>query len=613
MMQATADPDSLAQSAFSFFEMADFQAAEAYARRALAIAPAHVDALAVLGTIQIVQSRYAEAEPVFEHLLQLQPDQTAYWMNLGTARRGTGRLEESLAAYARAAALGESSVDFYYHVGLTHIERQDLGAAKAMLVEALARAPEDMEIRLRYAQCCYEATYHEEALAALDVAWPTAADTPTEVAAGVGRLLMNLGQPQRAEATMRRALADGRNNPLDTLTLVQLLERTNRIEEAAALLEGLVADPRSAMLGADLLMTRAALAQRQSQHELALDYLIQSMPDFKLHHERHRVLYPMAQSLDALGRFDDAFAALNKAHASQVARVERVAPLAAARGIPQMKVTEFECEAKDVATWNHAGAPGAADSPVFVVAFPRSGTTLLELTLDAHPLLRSMDEQPFIQNALEEMLDCGVQYPNELGRLTAMQLDELRAGYWRRVGNKVQLQPGQRIVDKNPLNILRLPVMHRLFPNAPILLAIRHPCDIVLSCYMQHFSAPDWAMLCADLQALARGFRKTFDYWYQVAALLRPNVMELRYEQFVSDFPATVRDIAAFLQLPWDAAMLAPAERAHAKRYISTPSYAQVVRPVSNKSVGRWENYRRYLEPAIPELQPYLQRWNYAV
>ena len=367
------------------------------------------------------------------------------------------------------------------------------------------------------------------------------------------------------------------------------------------------------MLGVDLLRTRARVAQRQNQHELALELLIQMMPNFKRPEERNRVLYPMAQSLDALGRYDEAFAALTKAHTSHVARVERVAPLAAARGTPRMKVTEYACDPQDVQQWDHAGAPATAASPVFVVAFPRSGTTLLELILDAHPLLQSMDEQPFIQNALEDMTAFGVTYPTELGRLSAQQLEEVRAHYWRRVAKKVQLAPGVRLVDKNPLNILRLPVMRRVFPNAPIILAIRHPCDIVLSCYTQHFSAPDWAMLCADLPALASGFRKTFDYWYENVAMLQPRVLEVRYEQLVTDFPATVRGLADYLQLPWDPAMLAPAESAHAKRFISTPSYTQVVQPVNSKSVGRWENYRAHLEPIIPELQPYLQRWNYSV
>ena len=79
-----------------------------------------------------------------------------------------------------------------------------------------------------------------------------------------------------------------------------------------------------------------------------------------------------------------------------------------------MSVTARGCDAADVAAWDHAGAPSAAESPVFVVGFPRSGTTLLELALDAHPQLKSMDEQRFVQDALDELMAAGAAYPQRL-------------------------------------------------------------------------------------------------------------------------------------------------------------------------------------------------------
>jgi hypothetical protein len=129
---------------------------------------------------------------------------------------------------------------------------------------------------------------------------------------------------------------------------------------------------------------------------------------------------------------------------------------------------------------------------------------------------------------------------------------------------------------------------------------------------MQHFRAPHFVLLCSDLQSLAMGYRRSFDFWYQQAAMLSPNVLEIRYENFVADFESGVRELAQFLRLPWDDRMLAPAEHARAKGYISTPSYSQVVQPVNQKAVGRWRAYERHLAPIIPRLQPYLARWQYA-
>ncbi len=608
-----ATPPSPAPAPPSFVDLhlaGDFKGAEAACRQALLANPDDESALSVLVMVQLQQRRFSEAEPVIEHMIRLWPDEPAHWLNLGAARTGAGRPDDALPAFARAAALGEDSALLHYHLGLAHLARQDLESARAVLARGIQLDPEDAEMRMHYAQACYEAARHDDAVEALS-AWPTGESTPPEVAATVGNLLMNLGKSERAEGVLRTAVARAPDDLRSQLALVQLYERNNRVEEATALLRAIVPHPRAELLGASLLMTRARLAQRNSQHELAVELLTQAMPDYKGKHERHSVLYPMAQSLDAMGRHDDAFAALLRAHASHVERVGRAAPMATARGTPNMIVTRFDCDPADVAAWDHAGAPDRGHSPVFVVAFPRSGTTLLELTLDAHPRLVSMDEQPFIQNALEEITALGVSYPNELAKIGAADLERIRANYWQRVAKLVTLAPGQRLVDKNPLNILRLPVLKRLFPDAPIILAIRHPMDIILSCYTQHFSAPDWALLCADLGALASGYRKTFDYWYRTVDMVKPSVLELRYEQLVGDFEGTMRGAMEFLGLPWDDALLRPAEHAKAKGFISTPSYSQVAQPVHKRAVGRWENYRTHLEPVIPEVRPYLERWGY--
>jgi hypothetical protein len=269
------------------------------------------------------------------------------------------------------------------------------------------------------------------------------------------------------------------------------------------------------------------------------------------------------------------------------------------------------CNPEDVVSWQDANAPGVEDSPIFIVAFPRSGTTLLEQILDAHPSLRSMDETPFLQRALEGVIDRGIRYPSELGRLSAAQLQEIRDRYWSQVRSRVELHSGQRLVDKNPLNMMRLPLIRRLFPHARTVLAVRHPCDTVLSCFQQQFRAPDLAFICRDLPTLATNHKTAFDFWYAQLPLLGAATLELQYELLVADFAAEVRKLAEFLLLPWDEALLTPGEHARAKGYISTPSYSQVVQPINRKSVGRWKCYEKHFKDAGPILMPYVKRWGY--
>jgi tetratricopeptide (TPR) repeat protein len=610
MNTAETSPAELVRSAWAALARHEPQAAIALCRQSLALDPSHIEALGALGFLLHSARQFDESAEVFAKLTELLPAEPAYWMNLGTARRCSGRLDDALAAYAGAAERGADSADFYYNVGLTHIDRNDFEAGRVVLSQAVALAPDDAEIRYRYALCCYERLRTDEALAALDH-WDNLSGLNPEIIANIGLMLMKLGAAERAEPAIRQAVAAADSDPQPLLTLLQLLERTNRLDEAARLLPQLIANPQAHTLGPELPLIRAQLAQRASDHETARALFAELLRDCKEKHLEHLLQFPLAKSLDALGRYDEAFDTLLAAHRSQIELLRLTAPLLIARGAPNMVITRFGCDPEDVAAWKDPTAPALEESPVFIVAFPRSGTTLLELTLDSHPLLASMDEQPFVQNALDDMVVEGVSYPERMAGLTPAQLDSIRAKYWERVRRKVTLEPGQRLVDKNPLNILRLPVIRRLFPNAPVIMAVRHPCDVMLSCFMQHFRTPDFAFLCSDLQSLSLGYRRTFDFWYQQKELLNPTSLELRYETFAQNFAAETRSILEFLALPWNDAVLRPQDTARDKRFISTPSYSQVIEPVSNKSVGRWHSYERGLSPVLPIIEPYLRRWGY--
>ncbi len=604
-------PDELNELAARFLEQGDAQGAEAQCRTALALVPDHVGALGTLGLVLHGLGRFDEAESVYLRLATLQPREALHWMNVGTARRCTGRLDDALSAFARAAALGASSADFYYNVALAHIERNDLESARALLAKGLALAPEDTEIRFRYAQCCYDSLRMDDALAAL-AGWEQYGAPTQALAAEIGHLLLKLGAQERAEAAVRQATAGADADPQARLVLVQVLERSNRVDEARAELERLAADPRTASLGGELALTRARLAQRDGQYDTAIRLYREAADACLDVANRHFSLFPLAKALDAAGLYEEAYAALLEAHASQVEYLRQAAPITAMRSAPLLGITEYSCDSTDIAHWRDPHAPGPDASPVFIVAFPRSGTTLLELALDAHPRLQSMDEQPFLQNVLEDLVSAGARYPGQMSQLGAAELERVRERYWEQVSRKLRLQPGQRLVDKNPLNLLRLPAIHRVFPHAHILLAIRHPCDVMLSCYMQHFRAPDFALMCRDLPTLGAGFQRAFDFWYQQQAMLATNARELRYEQYVADFGAQSRGIIEFLGLPWNDAVLEPGIQALRKGFISTPSYTQVVQPINERSVGRWQRYQQHFTGALPAVQPYLERWDYA-
>jgi len=609
-VSAAYDPGKLAELAARDLQNHQIAEAESKCLRALSTDRQHRGALNVLGMVLHAQGRHEDAVRVFNALTLFEPRGAEYWGNLGTALRPTRRYDAALEAYDRALELGGVTPDLLYNIGVLHVDRCDYESACAMFSRAVSLAPADAGLRLAFAQCCFDVMRSEEAVAILED-WPSFTGLTPEIIAGIAQLLVAMGETRRAQPALARVLENAERGGPTSLRLVRVLERTNRLSEAREALTRIKARPETVSGDPDLLLAEATLAQRDGADEEACRLFLSILKDHDDFLRRHHVLFPLARSLDALGRYDEAYATLEEAHRSQVAFLETAAVRQATEASPAIDLARKGCDPEDIATWQDAGAPGVEDSPIFIVAFPRSGTTLLEQILDAHPALRSMDETPFLKRALQAAIECGIRYPSELGRLSAAQLEDIRDRYWSQVRGRVELGSGQRLVDKNPLNMMRLPLIRRLFPHARTVLAVRHPCDTVLSCFQQQFRAPDLALMCRDLPTLATNHKTAFDFWYAQLPLLGAATLELRYETLVADFATEVRRLGEFLLLPWDEALLAPGEHARAKGYISTPSYSQVVQPINRRSVGRWKRYEKHFTDALPILMPLIERWGY--
>jgi tetratricopeptide (TPR) repeat protein len=570
----------------------------------------HAGALGVLGQVLYARGRHEDAVRIFNALTVMQPDVPEHWQNLGTALRPTRRHDQAIAAFDRALRLAPPSPTLLYNLGVLQMERCDYDAAYLALRDAVGLAPDDATVRWAFAQCCYELTNNDEALETLEN-WQQLQGLTPQITAQIAGLLVMMGETRRAAPAIEQLLASPPTKGRAPVVLASILERLHRMDEARGILDRLQQQERDPETQIDWLQVSAQLATRAGQHELALTHLTAALPKHQSDARKFHALFPMAKALDALGRYDEAYAIAEEAHRSQIAFISTAIGKSVGKPSYLSRRIARSCDPADVARWDEG--PTIEESPIFIVGFPRSGTTLLEQVLDAHPMLQSMDEQPFMMRACAALCDGPVSYPDELGKLAGGALDEIRERYWAGVRRKIDLSPGRRLVDKGPMNMTVLPLIRRLFPRARIVLTIRHPCDVLLSCYMQQFRSSDLALLCRDLPTLARTYDSAFGYWYSQWALLRPSSYELFYEKLTADFPAQVRHLAEFLQLPWHEAMLSPGERARAKGFISTPSYSQVTEPVNSRSVGRWKRYERYFEPALPVLMPWIKRWGYAL
>ena len=263
----------------------------------------------------------------------------------------------------------------------------------------------------------------------------------------------------------------------------------------------------------------------------------------------------------------------------------------------------------------HPGDPASA-SPVFIIGFPRSGTTLLEQILDAHPRLRAIEEKPLINDLMHEVvaLQTGTeQLPQTLARLDAGQAASLRQGYFQAAARYVRLEPGEILVDKLPLNIVRVPLIWRIFPDARFILALRHPCDVCLSCFMHLFGMNPAMANFTTLEDTALLYTEVMGLWQHYAQFLPLHCHRLRYEDMVADPRGETQRLFDFLGLEWDEAVLRFHEHARRRKRIDTPSYHQVTEPIYARATNRWKRYRGQLEPVMERLRPFVEAFGYTL
>lgn len=605
---------STARRALLAYQRGDLATAESLAGDAYRAQPFEPDAVLAWAVVANALGRFDAATEAFRCLTVLQPIEPVHWMNMATAARAAGRLDDAAQGYERAAALGGWSTDLLYNMALLDLQRGQFQRARERLAQAMTHHPIDAEIGCFYAQLLMQSG-EPAALRAAVANWQQWHNWTIERLADLGMLLLTVGDQASALGILERLrLAD--DNPVAVeINLITMLERTNQLEEATARLHALESRPGLDVppeLQARWLGLRAQMADRNRQHARAIALYREMLQQGLPLEAQQEALFPLAKALDADGQHEAAFDAAAAAHASQMAGFDVTAPATPEEREQVLGVSTASVNLGDVARWHEPEPPSLEDSPVFIVAFPRSGTTLLEQVLDAHPGLQTMDEQRFLLDAQQRLQQLGLDYPAGLAQATPAQLREARRHYWEQVAGKVRLEPGQRLLDKNPLNMLRLPVIQRLWPNAPILLAIRHPFDVITSNYFQHFRAPDFARLCRDLPSLADGYSRIFDFWYEQVEVLRPKVLEVFYESFVSDLESQARQVAAFCGLSWHEAMLNPSKHALSRGYIATPSYHQVVQPVNRNAVDRWRRYQPHLLPLHGRVAHLMQRWGYA-
>lgn len=249
-------------------------------------------------------------------------------------------------------------------------------------------------------------------------------------------------------------------------------------------------------------------------------------------------------------------------------------------------------------------------SPVFLIGFPRSGTTLLDQILSSHPLITVIEEK-------ENLVDAHIRFPatekglSELLNANDSEIKKLRQKYWGCVNREIDThKAGPVIVDKLPLNAASLLHIYKLFPNAKIIVALRDPRDCVFSSYQQRFGLNPAMFQMLNLDTAVTYYDQVMNIIVKMRDAGALPMHFVRYEQVVGNFAGEVRALTDFLDLEWEDSLFDYQTTAKS-RHISTPSSSQVIQPLYNSSIGKWKHYREWIGASFEALDGWVEEWGY--
>jgi Tfp pilus assembly protein PilF len=548
------------------------------------------------------------ALPEYQWLCTNQPQNPAHWSNLGNCLCELEREQEALEPLQKAMLLGATDPALHFGLARAYSVVGPLELARRHIETAISRTPSDAEFHLLKLRILLAMDRWPEAQVCAEYLQTLTLDEGQTV--DLGYLLFRGQWYSQAIAAFEKTpqhpdlLADSQ------IGLVMAYERINRMDQAKAVQAGLheLTVQHNPKLLDNFLQMQAKMAMRSKDYVQAKNYFERVLQGTHTDSSLKLGLeFEYAAVLDKCHAPDAVMAVMQNAHTKRRMLISNNHPAL------QDSTEAFAVLDQPVPPWSVAsqGIDAHAD-PVFVVGFPRSGTTLLEQLLDAHPSLVSFDEQPFLQHIVRRLTAGGEDIFQRLQTLTPEQWQQQRAAYFAEVKAVAPSSDSKRAVDKNPLNMVRLPLLQNFFPNSQVILAIRHPCDVVFSCYMQHFRAPAFALTFETLESTAQMYDKVFSHWMRSAEHLQLPVLAWKYEDLVVDTEGRARALFDFLKLPWQEDLLAFTERAKHKGAIKTPSYTQVIEQVNSRSIGRWQAYQAYFTPAVMQhLNPWLERFAY--
>ena len=552
------------------------------------------------------KNNLSEAANFYEKILKINPEHFHSIFYLGTLSVQIKNYERSIELLKKAIKINPLHADANNNLGLSFKKKNKNEEARKYFEKAIEINPKHLEAHNNLGILLKKLNKNEEARKYFEKAIeinPNHAGLHNDL----GVVFHRLGENEKARKCYEKAIEINSNYTPAHNNLMELFEDTNQDEKLNyAILKAETSIKNEPIIN----LFKGRILYKNEKFYEAINKLEKiSFEDDRAVQEQSR-LFTLAKCYDHLENIDQAFNNFEKLN--HISLKQKESTINKNIYLKHIEKRKNFFEKNEINKWVTINLKSEKPDPIFMIGFPRSGTTLLDTILGSHPSIEVIEEKPTIVNMINSLNELQNDGLKSLEKIKNNEVQKVRKIYFDTLKTEIKNVDSSKIyIDKLPLNIINVGEIYRIFPKAKFIFSLRHPCDCVLSCFMQNFELNNAMANFLNLEDSAKLYDSVMKLWTQYTSIFPINYHEIRYENIISDFESTIKSVLDFLELPWDKSVLEYYKTARKKDRIYTPSYTQVIKPIYSHASGRWKMYKKQIKNIYPILEPWIKKFNY--
>ena len=533
----------------------------------------HLESIFFLGTLSAQTKNFSRAIRLFNKVIKINPNIADVHSNLGLVFKELGEFKKAENSIEQAIKINPNH--FASHNNLGNIFK-DLGKFE----KAISCYEQAIQINPNYAKA------HNN----------------------LGLIFLTLGKTQKAISYYEKAIKIEPHFIPAHNNLMEIYERTNNDEK----LKQSIASAQSLIKNAlTIKLFEGILLYKNEKFSKSISILESIFFDKKeANYEKLRILN-LAKFYDRIEDIDKAFNYFVKVN-NLTLQKKIIKSIDKDKYLKKIKIRKNFFKKSKIKQWINLKSSYKRKDPIFIIGFPRSGTTLLDSILRSHPLIEVVEEEPMVEKLVDSLNELPNDDFGDLKKIDNYQIQKIRKTYFDFLDDHINEKNNSKLyIDRMPINTIFVGDILRIFPNAKFITLIRHPCDCVLSCFMQDFVPNAQNVNFLNLNDTARFYEAVISLWIEYKSIFSFSYHEVKYENLVENLLPTVKSTLNFLELPWNDAVLEYTKTAKKRKLITTASYNQVTKPIYSHASGRWKRYKKQISNIYLILEPLIKKFNY--